>query len=104
MTHACLHGVLQGQFLRAQVSMVALTVVFFYVFFQELAPKYFAHLAAAMRDGQRTCLAKIMGVYTVRGLLLANWLVQLPCMPYSTGWHATTSQCLDRIKLCRQPR
>ncbi|BDA49325.1 probable 1-phosphatidylinositol-3-phosphate 5-kinase FAB1C [Coccomyxa sp. Obi] len=34
--------------------------------FQEIAPKYFAYLARAMRDKQPTCLAKIMGVFTVR--------------------------------------
>jgi hypothetical protein len=34
--------------------------------FQELAPAYFGHLARAMRGGRPTCLAKIMGVYTVR--------------------------------------
>ena len=34
--------------------------------FQEIAPKYFAYLAHAMRKEQPTCLAKIMGVFTVR--------------------------------------
>jgi hypothetical protein len=33
--------------------------------FQEIAPNYFAYLARAMRNKQPTCLAKIMGVYTV---------------------------------------
>ncbi len=36
--------------------------------FQEIAPKYFAYLARAMRDNQPTCLAKITGVFTVRSL------------------------------------
>ena len=49
---------------------------------QELAPKYFAHLAAAMRDGQRTCLAKIMGVYTVS----SSWFLRaLACWPATWG-------------------
>ncbi len=34
--------------------------------FQELAPNFFAYLRRAMRRGQPTCLAKIMGVFTVR--------------------------------------
>ena len=34
--------------------------------FQELAPNFFAYLGRAMRCGQPTCLAKIMGVFTVR--------------------------------------
>ena len=33
--------------------------------FQELAPNFFAYLGRAMRRGQPTCLAKIMGVFTV---------------------------------------
>lgn len=33
--------------------------------FQEMAPNYFAYLARAMRNRQPTCLAKIMGVFTV---------------------------------------
>ena len=37
--------------------------------FQELAPNFFAYLGRAMRRGQPTCLAKIMGVFTVRPFL-----------------------------------
>ena len=33
--------------------------------FQELAPNFFGYLGRAMRCGQPTCLAKIMGVFTV---------------------------------------
>ncbi len=32
---------------------------------KEIAPNYFAYLARAMRRRQPTCLAKIMGVFTV---------------------------------------
>lgn len=38
--------------------------------FQELAPNFFGYLGRAMRRGQPTCLAKIMGVFTVSLLLL----------------------------------
>ena len=34
--------------------------------FQEIAPAYFRYLATCMRRGAPTCLAKIMGVFTVR--------------------------------------
>ena len=34
--------------------------------FPEIAPSYFRYLAHAMRRGLPTCLAKIMGIYTVR--------------------------------------
>lgn len=44
--------------------------------FQEIAPKYFAYLAHAMRNKQPTCLAKIMGVFTVRALYLCQALCQ----------------------------
>ena len=43
--------------------------------FQELAPNFFGYLGRAMRRGQPTCLAKIMGVFTVRLPLL-----KLPCL------------------------
>lgn len=33
--------------------------------FPEIAPSYFRYLAHAMRKGLPTCLAKIMGIYTV---------------------------------------
>ena len=39
--------------------------------FQELAPNFFGYLGRALRRGQPTCLAKIMGVFTVRSLTLA---------------------------------
>ena len=39
---------------------------------KEIAPNYFAYLARAMRRRQPTCLAKIMGVFTVRALLTAS--------------------------------
>ena len=34
--------------------------------FQEIAPAYFRYLAGCIRRHSHTCLAKIMGVYTVR--------------------------------------
>ena len=40
--------------------------------FGEVAPNYFAYLGRAMRERRPTCLAKIMGVYTVRVPLLAR--------------------------------
>lgn len=33
--------------------------------FQEIAPSYFRYLASCIRRGASTCLAKILGVYTV---------------------------------------
>ena len=33
--------------------------------FQEIAPAYFRYLAGCMKNGARSCLAKIMGVFTV---------------------------------------
>ena len=50
--------------------------------FQGLAPNYFGHLAQAMRGGRPTCLAKIMGVYTVRARCPS---ISLPC---AYPWHA----------------
>ena len=49
--------------------------------FQEIAPKYFKHLADATRDKQPTCLAKIMGVFTVRAFssLFEQWSCFCSC-------------------------
>ena len=51
--------------------------------FQELAPNFFGYLGRAMRRGQPTCLAKIMGVFTVRLLLHGTLRQHLRASAYS---------------------
>ena len=65
--------------------------------FPEIAPSYFRYLAHAMRKSLPTCLAKIMGIYTV-GLLAGPCLPSVHMRPSAS--RSLQSAMMGHPKLC----